>query len=156
MIGGAGDGILLLRDGAKGEAPKVTIAEQTDSTGLVGLYSGSELEGGMDWIVGKRGTGTVAVQDAGLELGGGTTMTLGAEPVSRGILTVQGANASVLDYFAHITRSAPNLLVVGENGVGQVTVSGGGEAVFDYLYVGRSPEDNVVEVTLDTRLNSHF
>lgn len=124
FIGDGGNGTLSVGSGShvtlSGDLTRFGVGNQAGSTGSVSVQgTGSSLTVAGPMIVGVGGNGFLGVSQGGkIALTNNVGLKLGELPGAHGTLVVDGAQTSL---------DVANFLAVGDGGIGQATISGGGE-----------------------------
>lgn len=118
FVGRAGNGTLTISGGgAVQSGSNVFIADRTGSSGTVTISGAGSTLDAIDIAVGNYGAGTLAIAGGGVARAVGN-VTIGYVAGSSGAVTVSGAGSQLV--------ATNNLIVVGREGSGALTVSDGG------------------------------
>ncbi len=118
-VGSRGRGELTISDGASASANTVALGDSAGSTGTATVTgASSSLAAGEDLFVGSAGSGELSVEN-GASASAVNNISIGRLAGSTGFATVTDAGSSL---------TAGNELTIGDNGNGELSVSGGASA----------------------------
>ncbi len=125
-VGSKGTGTLTLIDGAKADIQNsIIVGDTSTGTGTVDIGAGSVMENKVGGIyVGNSGEGTLNITDGGRATAA-NEIFIGYYGGSHGIVTVDGESGTGV---ASLLENKAGVFSVGRNGVGEVTLTNGGNA----------------------------
>ncbi|MBN1909638.1 MAG: PEP-CTERM sorting domain-containing protein [Pirellulales bacterium] len=146
-VGYRGNGTVSILNSARGDSDYSYIGYASGSTGHVAVTGTDSWWVTWDLYVGKEGNGTLHITNGNVY---GRSTYLGYDPGSTGEVIVTGADAN----WGHEYNSS---LVVGNYGMGRLTVADGAYAGIHYMHIGKQ-SGSTGEVTVtgnDSRLTCY-